>query len=164
MGRAGGHIDETGLIGSPGRATELAEIFGDIISTYTREEAIMDGVLVDPEVHMPGMAKESGFVFPIAFTSSVWNDYILPDSELIREGQSLDGRLWDTLHMLRYAIKQASKNESDIPFSVWYSLTGDEAQYNSDGERTPVEISLKAVCGPADDGSPCLTIMLPSED
>jgi hypothetical protein len=31
-------------------------------------------------------------------------------------------------------------------------------------ERTPPLVRLKAVCGPADDGSPCITVMLPEED
>lgn len=165
MGRAGGHIDEGGLIGSPGRASELAEIFGDnLIDAYTRADALADGTLIDPDDRIPGMVKEAGFVFPVAITSTVWDGYIAPDTELQSEGQSIDGRLWDTLFMLRHAIKQAEENASEINFTVWYTLSGDEAQFNGDGERTPVEIALKAVCGPADDGSPCLTLMLPEED
>jgi hypothetical protein len=31
-------------------------------------------------------------------------------------------------------------------------------------EGTPPLVRLKAVCGPADDGKPCLTVMLPEED
>jgi hypothetical protein len=35
---------------------------------------------------------------------------------------------------------------------------------NDNRERTPPPVRLKAVCGPGDDGSPCLTVMLPDED
>jgi hypothetical protein len=35
---------------------------------------------------------------------------------------------------------------------------------NDNRERTPPLVGLKAVCGPGDDGSPCITVMLPAED
>jgi hypothetical protein len=31
-------------------------------------------------------------------------------------------------------------------------------------DRTPPLVRLKALCGPDDDGSPCITVLLPSED
>ncbi len=37
--------------------TSMASVFGEVISTYTRAEAIADGVLVEVSV----MAKEAGF-------------------------------------------------------------------------------------------------------
>jgi hypothetical protein len=44
---------------------------------------------------------------------------------------------------------------------------GSELRYvvyvrNDDRRARPVR--LKAVCGPGDDGAPCLTVMLPEED
>jgi hypothetical protein len=35
---------------------------------------------------------------------------------------------------------------------------------NDNRERTPLPVHLKAVAGHADDGSPCITVMLPTED
>jgi hypothetical protein len=35
---------------------------------------------------------------------------------------------------------------------------------NDNWERTPPLVRLKAVCGPDDDGAPCITVMLPAED
>jgi hypothetical protein len=35
---------------------------------------------------------------------------------------------------------------------------------NDDGEGEPPVVILKAVCGPDDDGSPCLTVMFFGED
>jgi hypothetical protein len=35
---------------------------------------------------------------------------------------------------------------------------------NDNRERTPHLVRLKALCGPADDGSPCITFRLPEED
>ena len=37
-------------------------IFGDVISTYTRAQALEDGVLIDPGT----MAAEAGFKWPVA--------------------------------------------------------------------------------------------------
>jgi hypothetical protein len=35
---------------------------------------------------------------------------------------------------------------------------------NNNRERTPPLVRLRAVCGLGDDGSPCITRMLPEED
>ena len=35
---------------------------------------------------------------------------------------------------------------------------------NDNRERTPPLVRLKALCGPGDEGAPCLTVMLPEED
>ena len=40
--------------------------FGNVISTYTRTQAIEDGVLIDPG----SMAKEAGFKWPVALTAN----------------------------------------------------------------------------------------------
>jgi hypothetical protein len=46
--------------------------FGNVISTYTRTQAIEDGVLIDAGA----MAKEAGFKWPVALTSAVWGDCV----------------------------------------------------------------------------------------
>ena len=48
------------------RSTE--SFFGDVISTYTRAQAIEDGVLIDAG----NIAQEAGFQWPVAVTSAVW--------------------------------------------------------------------------------------------
>jgi hypothetical protein len=35
---------------------------------------------------------------------------------------------------------------------------------NDNRERIPPLVRLKAVCGPDDDGAPCITVMMPEED
>jgi hypothetical protein len=35
---------------------------------------------------------------------------------------------------------------------------------NDNCEGPPPLVRLKAICGPDDDGSPCITVMLPEED
>ena len=50
----------------------LTEIFGEPISTYTRAEAIEDGVLVD----VSETAAEAGITFPVAITRRLWTEWI----------------------------------------------------------------------------------------
>lgn len=111
----------------------------EMIFGYSRKQAIEDGVLVD----VSEMAREAGFTFPVAITEKVWHEYIVNEEE----GQSTEGRLWDTLWMLRMAIRKGGG--STITYSVLY---GDKI------------VKLKAVCGPGDDFKPVITIMLPNED
>jgi len=35
---------------------------------------------------------------------------------------------------------------------------------NDNRDRTPPPVRLKALCGPDDDGSPCITVMMPDEN
>jgi hypothetical protein len=45
-----------------------------VIFSYTRAQAIEDGVLVD----LTDWAKETGFKVPVACTAAVWNGYVVP--------------------------------------------------------------------------------------
>lgn len=128
----------------------------EVIDTYSRVEAIADGVLVD----VTDTAREAGILFPVAVTRSVLEEYIEPSShDSEKWGQDLMGRLWDTVWMLRIAIrgrKQSEDRQADpgkLNFEVYYRLQGHLRR-----------IPLKALCGPGDDGSPVITIMLPEED
>ena len=46
----------------------------DVIFSYTRSQAIEDGVLVD----LSEWARETGFRFPVACTRAVWERCIVP--------------------------------------------------------------------------------------
>ena len=121
-----------------------------IIYRYTREQAIDDGVLVD----LTSWAGETGFRIPVACTQSVWADYIEPPEGTMEAGQSERGRAHDTIWMLFVAIKRSPPGESELRFEVLF--------LNKKLEQETV--TLKAVCGPGDDGEPVMTIMLPHED
>lgn len=122
----------------------------DIIYSYSRAQALADGVLVD----VSELAREAGFKLPVAVSDTLYLGYLTPPLELAKEGLSLEGRLWDTLSVLRYAIKAASSTDR-ISFSVLFQIA-------PDAEPEPVD--LLAVCGPDDSGFPVITIMLPSDD
>jgi hypothetical protein len=122
----------------------------DIISVYTREDAIRDGFLVD----VSEMAGEVGFRIPVAVTRTLWDEYITPDPRSVPNGQSVEGRLWDTLWMARMAAR--CRPDTDLlRYKVIYILKAAQ-------RRT---ITLEMRLGAADpSGRPCITIMLPGEN
>lgn len=121
----------------------------DIIFQYTRQQAIDDGVLVD----VSATAREAGFKYPVAVTSRLWHEWIVPDQASRAGGQDENGRLWDVLWMLLLAIKR-SESGSELRYQVLFLVDG----------RRHEEVTIKSVCGPGDDLSSCITIMLPDED
>ena len=127
------------------------ELFGEPISTYTRAQAIDDGVLVD----LTAWAKETGFAFPVAITRAAWADFIEWPEENKGHGQSERGRAHDVLWMLLCAIR-ASKGGERMDFKVARLIPG------ASGHARPG--NLYSICGPGDDAEPVITIMLPGED
>ncbi len=119
-----------------------------LIHSYSRKEALEDGVLID----VTETAKEAGFRYPVALTSAAWATCVSIPTGVT--GQDEAGRLWDVLTMLRLATRSGSSGTSTLTFDVLIL-----------NDRTgPKPVRLKAVCGPDDYLSPCLTLMLPEED
>ena len=85
----------------------LNNFFGETINVYTRTQAFEDGVLVD----ISNTAREAGFTISVAATHSVWNSFIAwTDKDTQQQTyQDTDGRLWDVLSMLRFAIGSTRK-------------------------------------------------------
>jgi hypothetical protein len=121
--------------------------FGPVIYSYTRAQAIADGVLVD----VSKIAQEAGIKYHTAVSSAVWGKYIEVPQAV--SWQDEVGRLWDILFLLSLAMRQ-HLDESELIFSV--AVQNDR--------RGPRPVELKAVCGPGDDAEPVITIMLPIED
>ncbi|MEW6359309.1 MAG: DUF6573 family protein [Planctomycetota bacterium] len=133
------------------RQATLEDIFGPAVYVYTRRQAIADGVLVD----VTDAAREAGFRIPVAVTQAVHAEYVDCDEDLRAQGQDPDGRLWDILWMCRMAIAASRTNGRELLFPVLVMMeAGKEAE----------TVTLKAHCGPGDDGEPVLTIMKPNED
>jgi hypothetical protein len=121
-----------------------------ILHTYSRREAIDDGVLID----VTDTAKKAGFRIPVAVTAALWAEFVtVPDGV---EGQDERGRLWDVLFVLLMAIRSGRESGAEIRYHL--QVRND----NLVGE--PPLVELKSVCGPNDDGTPCVTVMLPEED
>ena len=124
-----------------------------IIHTYSRKQAVDDGVLID----VSDMAQEAGIRYPVAITANLFTTFIEPAPALTSLGQSTEGRLWDVLSMFRFAAKVHSG--SLLHFKVSF-VTGAAAS----GGIVHRTVSLKALCHPGDDMEPVITIMLPEED
>lgn len=153
--------------------TNTENIFGEVIYSYTRSQAIDDGVLID----VSEMAREAGFKIPVAITAAV-NSLIenIPES---RSWQDVDGRLWDVLWMASQAAKR-HKNETIILYTlnlahterkeVYYKPKIDMAKniykegYYKERNVLIENQTLKMAITGGDNGEPVITIMLPNED
>lgn len=122
------------------------------VFSYTRAEAIADGVLVD----VSKLAAEACFRYPVAVTAGVWAECVkVPDGVA---GQDETGRLWDVLNVLRASIAKLREphTTSRVDFAVHVR--------NDDREGNPPLVRLYAVCGPGDSGEPVITVMKIGED
>ncbi len=141
----------------------MHDLFGEPISTYTRAQAIEDGLLIDVST----TAREAGIVWPVTLTAASWADCVAwTDADEKRKGytgQSENGRLWDVCWMLSRVVLRAARQglqaSPSHPMYVELLRTPREGR----GVR-PRLVHLKFIVGPDDDGRPCITVMLPGED
>ena len=120
----------------------------DLIHSYTRAQALADGVLVDVST----VAREAGIRYPVALTRAAWGRCVRVPPGVACPASS--GRLWDVLWLLALSLRRASGALVRVAVHV----------RNSNREGTPPLVRLKALYGPGDDGEPVLTVMLPDED
>ena len=133
----------------------LTEFFGEVISTYSRAQALDDGVLVDAGP----MARECGFRFHTAITAAAWSDCVLwSDADSERQvHQDPFGRLFDVLCMAHHAIRSSGSDGDRLTFELY--------RVPRDGKSTEATVTtLKLIVGPGDQGEPVITILLPDED
>ena len=129
--------------------------FGNVISTYTRAQAIEDGVLIAPG----SMANEAGFKWPVALTADAWADCVAwaDDDSAQQIYQDQSGRLWDVLYMASNAIRTSKDSGDRLLFQLY--------RVPRDGQSTEaVLVTLKLIVGPGDSGEPVVSILLPNED
>src|ERR1041385_8151700 len=127
-----------------------SEPFGKVIYSYTREQAVADGV----QVEVTKTAQEAGIRFPVFLTRTVYDTYVTVPPGV--SGQDEAGRLWDIVWMLRFAVGKAESGRSRLPFALYV---------RNDNTR-PRLVKLVATCGPLDiaDPRPAITVMMPDED
>ena len=129
--------------------------FGEVISTYTRAQAIEDGVLNDAGP----LAEEVGFTRHVALTSAVWADCVAwTDEDSEAQGhQDQSGRLYDVLFMAAFAIRTSTGAGDRLLFELY--------RVPRDGHSTEARPkTLKLIVGPGDVGEPVMTVLLPDED
>lgn len=120
----------------------------EVIDSYSRAEALEDGVLIDvPEEDR----RAAGFLCHVAMTQAVHQLCVVVPPRV--SGQCERGRLWDILHMLRFVVRvQGAQREVHFKVNV------------RNNNRRDALMDLKALCGPGDRGEPVITICLPNED
>lgn len=121
----------------------------NVIFSYTRKQAIEDGVLID----VTEQANQLGFKVNTVVSDHLYGDYLTPPAGLEGEGQSVEGRLHDLLFRTLIAAKTFGVRDR-VNFDVLFLM--------SPGKWATVKIL--AVMGPGDHGEPVLTIMLPEDD
>ena len=121
----------------------------EVISSYSRAQALEDGVLVD----LTDWAREAGFKIPVAVTRGVWG-VLKPSKELEAEGEDVVGRAWDLFTILLHAIRGASGGD-EVHFAPLFT--------QEPGQRAE-GVEMWARCGPGDNAEPVITVMLRGED
>ena len=122
--------------------TMTREIFGEMIYSCSRADALRDGVLVD----VSERARCHGIRYPTACTAGVWALIdCLPESTTdTLAGIVRDVRLDEVLRVMLAAIRQA-RGTDRVTFQV-------------------LGAALWAQCGPGDTAEPVITIMREGED
>lgn len=120
----------------------------DIIYTYSRKQAIEDGlqVLMDQQ-----MSREAGIVYPVYFTSGVL-ELIQKAVDNKKYCNDFKGVTWDIYTMFKYAARQAKGNS--LYFQV--IITGV-------GRKKYITFLAEIGVTDFDNPEPAITIMLPEE-
>jgi hypothetical protein len=126
------------------------EIFGPVIYSYTRKQALEDGEQIDVST----TAREAGIKFPVFLTRAVFEAYVRVPEGVTCQDEA--GRLWDVVWMLRYGILRNPPGESQ---TLLFKLN----VRNRGGTRL---ITLRASVGAMDidDPAPAILVSLPDED
>ena len=124
--------------------------FGEVIYSYTRAQAVADGV----QVEVTKTAQEAGIKFPMFLTRAVFDAYVAVPPDVT--GQDEAGRLWDVVWMTRFGIIRARPGCDRIPVAF----------YVRNDNRAARLVKLIATCGALDidDPQPAITVMMPDED
>ena len=140
----------------------MENLFGDVISRYTRAQAIEDGYLVD----MSELIQPSPFRCPVAMTLAAYMATIAAGGHWISSndgmedlilagGQDVQGRWHDVCQCLLHAIRSAGERNDRVFFRVLVDTRGN-------GRHKQVDLCSQI--GPGDNGEPVITILLDTED
>jgi len=116
----------------------MEEIFGEVISVYTRAQAHEDGILIDVNDTDAGRL----FKFPVSITVALHSALSVGAGS---EASTYSARLWDVF-MAHVEAKRGGG--SDVFFKVMV------------GRRV---LALRGNCGPGDDSAPVMTFGFPED-
>jgi len=121
----------------------MESVFGELISSYSRAEAINDCVLVDVGAAYPVIAR-AHYKVPIAFTAALWSRIEAAAASV--SGASREGFVHDVLYLAKTA------KDSGDPSRRRFTIKLDEV------------VELEAIVGPGDNLEPVLTVGFLGED
>ena len=119
----------------------MTELFGEVISSYSREQAHEDGALI--AIDREEFDGATLFKFPVSITSALWADLERGQG---KDARTLKGRVWDVCYMMSVYAKQAGGRDISFPTRV--------------GKRN---LELHGNIGPGDDPAPVITIGFPQD-
>ena len=122
----------------------------NLIYSYTRQQAIEDGVLID----VTDAAKGVGFKVHTVVTATLFHGYVEPPTGFEGEGQSTAGRLHDLLFLVLCAARKNHAGADRATVRVAFLM--------APGKTETVDVIVHI--GPGDQGEPVLTLMLPEDD
>ena len=117
----------------------MTEMYGEVISSYSRAQAIEDGVLID----VSDTKAADLFRHPVAITTAL---HIAIARGAGSEPETYNARLFDVIHMM--TLKGRAANTSDLFFRVKVGVCN---------------LDLWGTCGPGDDAEPVITVGFPSD-
>lgn len=126
-----------------GAGGSLEDMFGPVIHSYSRADAIEDGYMVAVDAAQ----SRPFFTIPVALTRTVW------DSIVERGGDSDAARAMHLASLLSCAERAANGAKDESLVSFVYTAGGD----------APINESLFLLVGPADTAAHVITIMQPSD-
>ena len=118
--------------------SDLSDLFGDVIHSYSRKQAIEAGELID----LTNLAKVRGFKIPVAITKVVWN-------HLKERGESDERTMRKATELLEQFRSIAAGSDKDTIFFEAIVVR---------------RLELKAMLSAGDNGEPVITIMWKNED
>ena len=127
----------------------------DLISSYSRKQAIDDGLLVD----VTEVARQMGILYPVALSRAVFDDSVswsAKDDAKAFWPQDESGRLHDLVWLLYLAMRGAKPGEARVSFDL--------NRVPRPGKGKKRKVSLRAEVHGGDNGEPVVTVMLPNED
>ncbi len=138
---------DTDFSALPQQENEM-EDFGPVISEYTRQQAIQDGVLIDATPY----ARMLSIPYHVVLTSAAWTACI--DGDHVAQPTSEELRL---LNVMRALLKAASHNYDG---EIWLKLHVPVLTIHGKVES----VALRAILAPGHDGRAFITVMMPDED
>ncbi len=127
----------------------------DIISSYSRADAIADGVLIDAMIGDFESVSRQHYKFPVAMTAGVFA--IIDQAVKAKKYCNDYAGVWhDILHMAKQGCDIAGGTGKEIEVYI--------QRFNADPFHAQNRETFHILCGPGDNAEPVLTVMLPNED